>query len=160
MAALQLLGHLDGSHLLGVSSIALVVDSQLMFCRYDIGILSTIYVSPGFMKALDNPSSSDKGLITAIFYAGQFIGFAFLAGPTNNRFGRRWAGFIGVVVLCIGAVFQTAATHLAMMVVGRIIAGLGTGVVSTSVPLYLSEVAPAQHRGLYVAGNQVGIVFG
>ncbi|KAH8684114.1 general substrate transporter [Ilyonectria robusta] len=137
-----------------------VISMGAIFWGYDIGILSTIYVSPGFKKALDNPSSSDKGLITAIFYAGQFIGFAFLAGPTNNRFGRRWAGFIGVVVLCIGAVFQTAATHLAMMVVGRIIAGLGTGVVSTSVPLYLSEVAPAQHRGLYVAGNQVGIVFG
>ncbi|KAH7121421.1 general substrate transporter [Dactylonectria macrodidyma] len=137
-----------------------VISMGAIFWGYDIGILSTIYVSPGFQNALDSPSSGDKGLITSIFYAGQFVGFAFLAGPTNNRFGRRWAGFIGVVVLCIGAVFQTAATHLAMMVVGRIIAGVGTGIVSTSVPLYLSEVAPAQHRGLYVAGNQVGIVFG
>ncbi|KAH6876334.1 general substrate transporter [Thelonectria olida] len=131
-----------------------------IFWGYDIGILSTIYVAPGFKKALGNPSSSDTGLITAIFYAGQFVGFAFAAGPTNNKFGRRWAGFIGVVILCLGAVLQTAATHLAMMVVGRIIAGVGTGIVSTAVPLYLSEIAPAKHRGLYVAANQVGIVFG
>ena len=128
--------------------------------RYDIGILSTIYVSPGFKKALNNPSSSDEGLITAIFYAGQFAGFAFLSGKINNRLGRRWAGFLGVVVLCLGAVLQTAAVHLAMMVIGRIISGVGTGIVSTAVPLYLSEIAPAEHRGLYVAGNQVGIVAG
>ena len=128
--------------------------------RYDIGIFSTIYVSPGFKKALNSPSSSDTGLITAIFYLGQFVGFAFLSGPTNNRLGRRWAGFVGVVVLCLGAVFQTAAVHIGMMIVGRIIAGLGTGIVSTSVPLYLSEISPAEHRGLYVAFNQVGIVFG
>ncbi|KAF7561066.1 hypothetical protein G7046_g3057 [Stylonectria norvegica] len=137
-----------------------IISMGAIFWGYDIGILSTIYVSPGFKKALHNPSSSDTGLITAIFYAGQFIGFAFLAGRTNNRVGRKWAGFIGVSVLCIGAVIQTAAYHLAMMVIGRIIAGVGTGIVSTSVPLYLSEIAPAAHRGMYVAFNQVGIVFG
>lgn len=128
--------------------------------RYDIGILSTIYVSPGFKKALNNPSSAETGLITAIFSAGQFFGFSLLAGPVNNKYGRRWAGFIGVCVLCVGAAIQTGAVHLAMMVVGRIIAGLGTGIVSTAVPLYLSEIAPAEHRGAYVAANQVGIVFG
>jgi MFS family permease len=47
-----------------------------------------------------------------------------------------------------------------MMVIGRIIAGVGTGVVSTAVPLYLSEISPAKHRGLFVAANQVGIVSG
>ncbi|KPA39269.1 high-affinity glucose transporter [Fusarium langsethiae] len=137
-----------------------VISMGSIFWGYDIGILSTIYVSPGFNRALDNPSSSDKGLITSIFYAGQFVGFAFFAGPLNNHYGRRWAGFGGVCLLCVGAAIQTGSVHLAMMVVGRIVAGLGTGVVSTSVPLYLSEISPAKNRGLYVAANQVGIVSG
>lgn len=63
-------------------------------------------------------------------------------------------------VVVVGAAMQTAAVHLALMVVGRIIAGVGTGIVSTAVPLYLSEIAPAAQRGFYVAANQVGIVFG
>ena len=109
---------------------------------------------------MHSPSSSNIGLITAIFYLGQFIGFAFLAGKTNNRFGRRKAGFIGVFILCIGAMLQTAAVDIAMMIVGRIVAGLGTGIVSTAVPLYLSEIAPAAKRGLFVGANQVGIVAG
>ncbi|KAG5745211.1 hypothetical protein H9Q72_001882 [Fusarium xylarioides] len=137
-----------------------VISMGSIFWGYDIGILSTIYVSPGFNKALDHPSSSEKGLITAIFSAGQFASFALLAGPINNKYGRRWAGFGGVCLLCVGAAIQTGAVHLAMMVIGRIIAGVGTGVVSTAVPLYLSEISPAKHRGLYVAANQVGIVSG
>ncbi|KAK7222810.1 hypothetical protein V2G26_010813 [Clonostachys chloroleuca] len=137
-----------------------VMSMGSIFWGYDIGILSTIYVSPGFNKALNNPSSASKGLITAIFSVGQLVGFIFLAGRTNNRFGRRWAGFIGVCVVVVGAAMQTAAVHLALMVVGRIIAGVGTGIVSTAVPLYLSEIAPAAQRGFYVAANQVGIVFG
>jgi hypothetical protein len=39
--------------------------------RYDIGIISTIYVAPGFVKALNDPSSKEVGLITAIYYAGK-----------------------------------------------------------------------------------------
>lgn len=127
---------------------------------YDIGILSTVYVSPGFKLALNNPSSDTQGLITAIFSVGQFIGFTFLSGRTINRFGRRYAGILGVCVVMVGAALQTGAVHLAMMIIGRVAAGLGTGIVSTAVPLYLSEISPAAHRGLYVAVNQVGIVFG
>ncbi|KAK7430644.1 hypothetical protein QQZ08_002686 [Neonectria magnoliae] len=112
-----------------------VVSMGAIFWGYDIGILSTIYRNRA--------------------HHGHF-----LRRPVRRLCVPRWAGFIGIVILCIGAVFQTAATHIAMMVVGRIIAGVGTGIVLTVVPLYLSEVAPAEHRGLYVALNQVGIVFG
>ena len=63
-----------------------------------------------------------------------------------------------MLILCVGAALQAGAIHLAMMVVGRIIAGFGTSAVATAVPLYLSEVAPAHLRGAFVQMNQVGIV--
>ena len=88
------------------------------------------------------------------------VGFAFLSGKCNNRFGRRYAGILGVCVLMVGAAIQCGAVHLAMMIIGRFIAGLGTGIVSTAVPLYLSEISSAERRGLYVAINQVSIVSG
>ena len=64
------------------------------------------------------------------------------------------------MILSIGAALQAGAVHLAMMIIGRVIAGIGTGIVSCSVPLYLTEVAPARFRGGFGAANQVGIVFG
>ncbi|KAK4088921.1 hypothetical protein Purlil1_6774 [Purpureocillium lilacinum] len=131
-----------------------------IFWGYDIGILSTVFVAPGFKDALHHPSSSETGLITAIFAVGGWLSYAALAGPVNDRLGRRWAGVAGVAVLSLGAALQAGAVHLAMMIVGRFIAGVGTSVVSTAVPLYLSEISPARHRGAILALNQTGIAFG
>lgn len=106
---------------------------------YNIGILGTIYVHPGFKKALHHPDASHTGLITAIYYLGTWISYLFLSHPAADYLGRRWAVFIGVVVTCVGAAFQVGAAGsgaFAMMIVGRIICGLGIGLVSTAVPLY------------------------
>ncbi|MCJ1301107.1 hypothetical protein MMC08_003906 [Hypocenomyce scalaris] len=130
---------------------------------YDIGILATIYVSPGFKKALHHPTASQEGLITAIYYLGTWTCYVFLAHPASDRLGRRWACFAGSLVVCVGAALQTGAggSHaLAMMIVGRIIAGFGTAVLSTSVPMYQSEIAPAKQRGRFVVMNHIGMVTG
>lgn len=92
--------------------------------------------------------------------AGSWSSFVFLTGPVNQKLGRRWTGFWGVLVLCVGAALQAGAVHLSMMIVGRIIAGLGTSLVATAVPLYLSEIAPTSTRGAFGALNQIGIVSG
>jgi MFS family permease len=106
---------------------------------YNIGIIATLYVSPGWIKALHKPTASQKGLITAIYYLGTWISYIFLSGPTSDRLGRRYAALSGTGVTCIGAALQTGATGkagFAMMIVGRIIAGFGNAVISSSVPLY------------------------
>ncbi|KAH7112287.1 general substrate transporter [Dactylonectria estremocensis] len=131
-----------------------------IFWGYDIGILSTVLVAPGYLTALKNPSSGESGLIVAIFSVGSWLSYAFVAGPVNDRLGRRWSGVTGVAVLCVGAGLQAGAVHLAMMVIGRFIAGVGTGIVATAVPLYLSETSPARHRGAIITLNQVGISLG
>ncbi|RDL41652.1 MFS general substrate transporter [Venustampulla echinocandica] len=131
---------------------------------YNIGVMGTIYVHPGFKKALNKPDASKKGLITAIYYLGTWISYIFISHPIADILGRRWAAFTGVFVTCIGAAFQAGARPgsgaLAMMIIGRIICGLGLAVVSTSVPLYQSEIAPAKQRGRYVVMNHVGLVAG
>lgn len=63
-------------------------------------------------------------------------------------------------MLCVGAALQAGAVHLSMMIIGRIIAGLGTSLVATAVPLYISEIAPTATRGAFGALNQIGIVSG
>lgn len=91
---------------------------------------------------------------------GAWFSYVFLSGPINDHLGRRWAGVVGVAILSVGVALQAGAVHLAMMIIGRIISGAGTSVVSTAVPLYLSEISPARRRGAFIALNQVGIVFG
>ncbi|KAH8590174.1 general substrate transporter [Bisporella sp. PMI_857] len=130
---------------------------------YNIGILGTIYAHPGFKKALHHPDPSHTGLITAIYYLGTWISYIFLSHPAADYFGRRYAAATGVFVTCIGAALQASAGGTAaytMMIIGRIICGLGIAIVSTSVPLYQSEISPAHERGKYVVMNHIGLVGG
>jgi SP family sugar:H+ symporter-like MFS transporter len=55
---------------------------------------------------------------------------------------------------------QTASTAIPLFVVGRVIAGLGVGLVSTLVPMYQSECAPKWIRGAVVSGYQWAITIG
>jgi MFS family permease len=108
-------------------------------CRYNIGIIATIYVSPGFVKALSKPTASQTGLITAIYYLGTWTSYVFLSGPISDRLGRRYSAFTGTFVTSVGAAMQAGAKGkgaFALMIIGRIICGFGNAIISTSVPLY------------------------
>ncbi|RKU41825.1 hypothetical protein DL546_004274 [Coniochaeta pulveracea] len=130
---------------------------------YNVGVLSSVLVHPGFVKQLHHPSASKKGLITAIYYLGTWISYVFLSHPASDRLGRRYAALVGTVITCFGSALQAGAKGsgaYAMVISGRIIAGIGVAIVSTSVPLYQSEISPAKQRGRFVVMNHIGFVAG
>jgi MFS family permease len=107
--------------------------------RYGISTLAIVYVHPGFKKALNDPPPSHKGVITAIYYLGTWTSYVFISARVSDKFGRRAATAIGVIINCIGASLLASARNpggLAMMIIGRIICGIGLAMVSTTVPLY------------------------
>lgn len=53
--------------------------------------------------------------------------------------------------MIIGAALQAASFHLAQMLVGRFISGLGIGLVSSSVPVLLVETAQSHRRGQIIS---------
>lgn len=96
-------------------------------------------VHPGFQKTLRQADASRSGLITAIYYLGTWLSYIFLAHPAADKLGRRYASLAGMSVTCAGQALQAGATGphaLGMVIAGRIIAGMGTAIISTSVPLY------------------------
>ncbi|KAK9777982.1 putative General substrate transporter [Seiridium cardinale] len=130
---------------------------------YHVGVLSSVLVHPGFIAALGKPTAAQKGLITAIYYLGTWLSYIFLSHPAADYFGRRYAGLTGAATVAVGTAFEAGATApgaYAMMIIGRIISGIGVAIISTSVPLYQSEVAPAAQRGKYVVLNHIGFVAG
>ena len=55
---------------------------------------------------------------------------------------------------------QTGCHQLSVFVVGRLFAGLGVGLISTLIPMYLSECSPKWIRGAVVTGYQWAITIG
>lgn len=74
-------------------------------------------------------TTSQTSLVVSILSAGTFVG-AMLSGPAGDYLGRRWGIIVSCFVFNIGAALQTAAHGLPLFIAGRVVAGLGVGLVS------------------------------
>ncbi|CAL4117250.1 unnamed protein product, partial [Meganyctiphanes norvegica] len=86
--------------------------------------------------------------------------FALVAGPCSDRFGRKAVILMASLVFAVGAILMGAAPEKITLLIGRLIVGIGIGLASMSVPMYLSEVAPADFRGRLVVVNNAFITGG
>lgn len=98
-------------------------------------------------------NSTSQGACNASFQMGCLIG-ALSLSLYGDKLGRRKTTFIGAAITVVGQALQISATTLAQFVVGRVILGFAIGQISGTVPVWLSECAPAKYRG------QLGICAG
>jgi sugar porter (SP) family MFS transporter len=136
-----------------------------IFFGYDSGYINGVAASREFIEAIMGPgatalSSSRSQLITSILSAGTFFG-ALIAGDLADMMGRRPTIIAGCGIYLAGVVIQMfAASALATIVVGRLVAGFGVGFVSAIIILYMSEICPRKVRGMLVSGYQFAITIG
>jgi MFS family permease len=60
----------------------------------------------------------------------------------------------------LGSTVVGLANHLSLMIIGRILIGLGCGLATVTVPLFLAEIAPPSIKKSLGIMNQLFIVFG
>lgn len=90
-----------------------------------------------------------QGGIVAIYYLGCIFG-CFIGGWIADRLGRVKGVVLGAVLATIGGAIQSATQSSDMILVARVVSGLGAGTLTTIVPVWCSEVASAQHRGAFL----------
>jgi SP family arabinose:H+ symporter-like MFS transporter len=99
------------------------------------------------------------GIAMASALYGTVVGALAGCWPAD-RFGRKatllWIG----VLYLVGAFGSALATNVSIFIVARVIGGLGIGISTVVAPLYISEIAPAKHRGQLAGMFQFNIVFG
>jgi sugar porter (SP) family MFS transporter len=84
----------------------------------------------------------------------------FLAGPLADRIGRRTVLRIAALMFAISAMVAALATSYPMLIVGRLLSGLGVGSVLVAAPMYIAEISPPALRGRMVTVNQLFLVLG
>ncbi|KAL7422311.1 Plasma membrane low glucose sensor [Cryptotrichosporon argae] len=102
--------------------------------------------------------TNNKSLVVSILSVGTFFG-ALAASPVADLIGRRFGLIFGSVVFSVGVGLQLD-TSWGAFVAGRVIAGLGVGLVSCQVPMYQSETAPKALRGLIMGCYQLSVTIG
>ncbi|KAJ9626720.1 hypothetical protein H2204_009990 [Knufia peltigerae] len=75
-------------------------------------------------------------------------------------FGRRRTIFIGCTFVIIGAILQFASFGLPQFIVGRVVCGFGTGINTSTVPVWQSETTKPHQRGPVVAFGTSMVIAG
>ncbi|KAK5136393.1 hypothetical protein LTR08_003519 [Meristemomyces frigidus] len=100
-----------------------------------------------------------KGTMTSIYNIGCFIG-AMSTLITGDKLGRPRQIILGSTVIAIGAIIQTASYSVAQMMVGRIVAGLGTGMNTATAGVWQAETSKMRSRGKLVIIQMANCITG
>ncbi len=123
---------------------------------YDTGVISGAEL---FFRNDFTLSTFALEVIVSGVLAGAAVG-ALTGGRLADLFGRRKLLITTAIIFAAGAILCAAAQSAQMLVAGRIIVGIGIGLSSSTVPVYISEVAPADARGWQVSLFQLAITVG
>ena len=108
-----------------------------------------VIVTQDFLDTLDLSGPEHTSLlstVTAIYDVGCFFG-AVAAFSLGERLGRRNSVLVGTSIMSVGALLQITAYSTAQMIVGRIIAGIGNGLNTSTAPVWQAETSKAAWRG-------------
>ncbi|KAF5352978.1 hypothetical protein D9758_007943 [Tetrapyrgos nigripes] len=125
---------------------------------YDTGIITTSIAHESFKAYMGHPNDAMTGAIVSTYIAGEAIG-AITQILLGDRLGRKRFMQLLCFVATVGTVIQTAAVNYGMFLVGRILTGIAVGGLVGTVPIYNSEIAPSESRGIIggLSGYMIGI---
>ncbi|XP_055345580.1 uncharacterized protein LOC129593346 [Paramacrobiotus metropolitanus] len=108
----------------------------------------------------ETPNAPDiMGSIPFTFLVGCIAGAA-CASILADFLGRRYSIFTGSVFYMVGGAMQTGSSHLVTLYIGRVVSGIGVGLMSAVVPLYISETSKTSIRGRLITTFQLMMAFG
>ncbi|XVE51298.1 hypothetical protein DITRI_Ditri02bG0028900 [Diplodiscus trichospermus] len=82
------------------------------------------------------------GILSIISLLGSLAG-----GKTSDAFGRKWTIALAGIVFQSGAVIMSLAPSFQILMIWRILAGIGIGFEVMIAPVYIAEISPSIARG-------------
>ncbi|KAJ3397953.1 hypothetical protein HDU92_000054 [Lobulomyces angularis] len=109
---------------------------------------------------VDTEQAKDiKGNVTFTFLLGCTVG-AVIVSMMADILGRKRSILVGGFAFAVGGLLQALTGSIELFYFGRVVSGLGIGVLSMCVPLYISETAPTAVRGRMITVQQLMITIG
>ncbi|XP_015942362.1 inositol transporter 1 [Arachis duranensis] len=143
-------------YILGLTAVASI--GGLLF-GYDTGVISgaLLYIKDDFEQV--KQSNFLQETIVSMAVAGAILGAA-AGGWINDAYGRKRATLTADIIFTVGAVVMAFAPDPYILIIGRLLVGLGVGVASVTAPVYIAELSPSEIRGSLVSTNVLMITGG
>lgn len=139
-----------------VYRITIVVAFGGLLFGYDTAVIAGAI---GFIKTKFELSDMYTGWAASSAIWGCIVGAA-VGGFLSDKYGRKKILVATAVLFAISAIGSAVPNSLTEFVIARFIGGVGVGAASMLVPMYISEIAPAEKRGMLVSLYQLAIVLG
>lgn len=114
---------------------------------YDSGIITSTIAQPRFIKYFNNPSDTVQGGIVSSFQGGAIAG-TIVTFVVADKLGRKRTIALGSAFATLGCALQAGAASMVMLIIGRFIAGMAVGILTSTIPMYAGEIAQASFRGI------------
>lgn len=144
---------------LNVAAILGVLMPGIMSVGYNAASLGGVLTIPTFESQFpkidvddavnQSYTSTIQGTVVAVYAVGGFLG-TFSCIWLGDILGRRRVMMAASTVQIIGAILTASACSLAQLIISRIVIGAGTGALLATIPLWQSEISPAEKRGSHV----------
>lgn len=136
--------------------VALIVALGGFLMGFDASVISGVneFIEPEF-----NLSKLELGWAVASLTLTATLAMM-IAGPLSDRYGRKYILRIAAILYAISAISSAFAPTYLILVIARMVGGLGVGASLIIAPMYIAEIAPAKIRGQMVSFNQLNIVVG
>ncbi|URE45670.1 Sugar transporter [Musa troglodytarum] len=130
---------------------------------YDIGATSGASISLQSAELSGttwfNLSAVQLGLVVSGSLYGALAG-SLIAYPTSDFLGRRRELIAAAALYLVGGLVMGCAPDLVVLIIGRLIYGIGIGMAMHGAPLYIAETSPSQIRGTLISLKELFIVLG
>ncbi|MCF3109397.1 sugar porter family MFS transporter [Niabella sp. CC-SYL272] len=123
---------------------------------FDMAVVSGVLP---FLQKQFSLSAFEEGWFVSVALIGCIAGVA-VSGELSDRWGRKKPLFIAALLFFLSALGCAVMPSLTGVIVFRFLGGVGIGLASNVVPLYISEIAPARIRGRLVTFYQFALTLG
>ncbi|XVF67283.1 hypothetical protein PTKIN_Ptkin10aG0108400 [Pterospermum kingtungense] len=97
--------------------------------------------------------------ISSVYLVAMVV--SIFASIVSKNFGRTASMTCAGVFYLLAAIINGCAANLYMLIVGRVLFGVGLGFANHATPIYLSEISPAKNRGaINIYGFQLAVTVG
>ncbi|GFY91850.1 major facilitator superfamily protein [Actinidia rufa] len=139
-----------------VLAYAIFASLNSVLLGYDVGVMSgaIIFIQED-LHITEVQEEVLVGILSIISLLGSLAG-----GKTSDAIGRKWTMAFAAIVFQTGATIMALAPSFAILMVGRLLAGIGIGFGVMIAPVYIAEISPAVARGSLTSFPEIFINLG
>ncbi|XVF88525.1 hypothetical protein PTKIN_Ptkin19aG0057300 [Pterospermum kingtungense] len=135
---------------------ALLASTNSIIIGYDTGVMSGAVL---YIKENLKITSVQEEILVGSLSVLSLIG-SLASGKTSDYIGRRYTIALAAATFLVGALLMGFAPSFPLLLVGRIVTGIGAGFSLMISPVYTAEISPAMKRGFLTSLPEVFIVSG